>query len=230
MTLLRPILASLLVTAAASAGAQTATPTLANYLTPDRASEVALARTAAPSAVSDAANVLVLTRDGYVEATKGTNGFTCLVVRAFGGSLDDLSSWSNAKIVAPHCLNAAAVRSILPEMKKRAALVMSGLPFIDVAKQIRQAHASKELPVTEDGALAYMMSPKQYLGDDNPHWMPHLMFYFGGGRKGLEWGAAVLPAGMSAPIIDGGFDAVSETTVVMIPVPKWSDGTPFAQH
>jgi hypothetical protein len=230
MSLSRRILAALPVMAAAAAHAQTGSPNPTPYLMADRASEVALARSSAPVAVSEAASVLVLTRDGYIEAAKGTNGFTCLVVRAFGGSLTDLASWTNVKVRAPHCLNPAATRTVLPEMKKRAALVMSGMAFADVVKEIRRAHAAKAFPATEDGALAYMMSPRQYLGDDNPHWMPHLMFYFGGGRKGPEWGAAALPSGMSAPVIDGGFDELSNTTVVMIPVPKWSDGTPFTQH
>ena len=230
MTPRRSIVLSFLVMAAATLRAQPASPNLAPYLMADREAEVALARSSAPRSVSDDASVLVLTRDGYVETAKGTNGFTCLVVRAFGGSLTDLASWTNARVRAPHCLNPAAARSILPEMKKRAALVMSGLAFAEVAKAIRQAYATKGFPETEDGALAYMMSRNQHLDDANPHWMPHLMFYFGGGRKGSEWGAAALPAGMSAPLIDGGLDEASRTTVLLIPVPKWSDGTPFVQH
>ena len=49
---------------------------LAPYLMADRAAEVALARTAAPRALSDSARVLVLTRKGFVEAVAGRNGFT----------------------------------------------------------------------------------------------------------------------------------------------------------
>ena len=84
---------------------------VAPYLIADRAAEVALARTAAPGRVSDSASVLVMTRQGYVEAAKGTNGFVCLVVRAFAGPMDTLA-WANAKVRAPHCLNPAAVRTV----------------------------------------------------------------------------------------------------------------------
>src|SRR5262249_39985295 len=72
----------------APAGAQQL-PDLAPYLMTDRAAEVALARTAAPRAVSDSATVLVLTRTGFVEAAHGSNGFTCLVVRSFSGDVND---------------------------------------------------------------------------------------------------------------------------------------------
>src|SRR5216117_4448400 len=62
-------------------------PDLAPYLMADGAAEVALARTAAPTHVSDSATVLVLTRNGFVEAARGTNGFTCLVLRSFAGNI-----------------------------------------------------------------------------------------------------------------------------------------------
>src|SRR5689334_21997019 len=67
---------------------------LAPYFMADRAAEIALARTAAPRAVSDSATVLVLTRTGYVEAAHGGNGFTCLVVRSFSGSVNDPAFWN----------------------------------------------------------------------------------------------------------------------------------------
>ena len=101
-------------------------PDLAPYMIGDRASEVALARSAAPKHVSDSATVLVLTRTGYVEAARGTNGFTCLVIRSFGGALDDPKFW-NPRVRAPHCLNPPAVRTVLPEMLKRAEWIMAGV-------------------------------------------------------------------------------------------------------
>ena len=48
---------------------------LDQYLIADEQSEIALARSAAPASISDAAEVMVLQRDGYKTAVKGTNGF-----------------------------------------------------------------------------------------------------------------------------------------------------------
>src|SRR5882762_5600459 len=58
--------------AASALGAQKA-PDITPYLIADRTAEVALARTAAPSAISENATVLVLTPKGYTEAARGSN-------------------------------------------------------------------------------------------------------------------------------------------------------------
>jgi hypothetical protein len=49
---------------------------LEQYLMPDRA-EIALARSAAPAAISEKATVPALKPQGYETAVNGTNGFTC---------------------------------------------------------------------------------------------------------------------------------------------------------
>jgi hypothetical protein len=56
---------------------------LEEYLIADRDAEVALARTAAPPAISNDATVLVLTRQGYQTAVEGKNGFVCFVDRSW---------------------------------------------------------------------------------------------------------------------------------------------------
>ena len=55
---------------------------LDQYLIPDEKAEIALARSSAPASISDAAEVMVLRRDGYVTAVKGSNGFVCIVERS----------------------------------------------------------------------------------------------------------------------------------------------------
>jgi hypothetical protein len=47
----------------------------------DRNAEIAMARSAAPAAISGAAAVLVLGRHGYETAVEGKNGWVCLVDR-----------------------------------------------------------------------------------------------------------------------------------------------------
>src|SRR5881398_2209529 len=47
------------------------------YLMPDQAAEIALARSAAPESISRDAEVLILGRHGFETAVKGKNGFVC---------------------------------------------------------------------------------------------------------------------------------------------------------
>ena len=54
--------------------------------------------------MSDSATILVLEKSGYVEAARGTNGFTCLVMRSFTGSTADPTFWT-PKVHAPTCFN-----------------------------------------------------------------------------------------------------------------------------
>jgi hypothetical protein len=72
--------------------AKTAYPSMApldQYLVTDRNAEIALARSAAPEAISRDATVLVLGRKGYETAVKGKNGFVCVVERSWGSDFDD---------------------------------------------------------------------------------------------------------------------------------------------
>jgi hypothetical protein len=62
---------------------------LDQYLIADQNAEIALARSAAPASISNAADVLVLRRDGYTTAVKGSNGFVCIVERAWANTTDD---------------------------------------------------------------------------------------------------------------------------------------------
>src|SRR5579862_2766551 len=57
---------------------------LDQYLISDEKAEIALARSSAPASIADAAEVMVLQRDGYKTAATGTNGFLCLVERSWG--------------------------------------------------------------------------------------------------------------------------------------------------
>jgi hypothetical protein len=197
-------------------------PDITPYLITDRAAEVALARTAAPRDVSDKATVLVLTAKGYVEAERGTNGFTCAVMRSFSAAPDDPRFW-NPRVRAPHCFNPPAAHSVLPAMLAQIDWALAGATPAELSTRIREAYAEKRFPVPAPGAMAYMLSPKQHLGDADPHWMPHLMFYYDLGLIAPTFGAA----GSAAPIIDvsAGNPGVP-VQVLAIPTRTWSDGTP----
>jgi hypothetical protein len=98
---------------------------LEEYLIADREVEVALARTAAPPAISNDATILVLTRKGYETAAAGKSGFVCFVDRSWSSPFDDPEFW-NPKKRGPTCMNAPAVRSVLPVVYKLTELALAG--------------------------------------------------------------------------------------------------------
>jgi hypothetical protein len=134
------------------------------YLSPDEKSEIALARSAAPPSISDAAEVMVLRRDGYQTAAKGTNGFTCLVERSWAQGTNEAEFW-NPKMRAPHCFNAEAMKSFAEIYLMKTKLVLSGKSKPEIAQAIASAFDKKELPALAPGAMAYMLSKEQYLND-----------------------------------------------------------------
>src|SRR3984885_15000666 len=98
---------------------------LDQYLIPDEKAETALARSAAPASISDAAEVMVLRRDGYATAAKGSNGFVCIVERSWANVTDDAQFW-NPKVRAPHCFNPPAATTVLPLYLMKSKLVLAG--------------------------------------------------------------------------------------------------------
>lgn len=193
---------------------------LEQYLMPDRNEEIKLARSAAPESIARDAEVLVLGRHGYETAVKGTNGFTCLVERGWTAGIDDPDFW-NPKLRGPLCLNAPAVRSYLPRTIKKTDLVIAGRSRTQMFDAIAKAIDNKELPAAEPGAMSFMLSKQGYLGDKaGGPWLPHLMF-FAQETDSKAWGADV----PGSPIIT--FQNHEERlTVFLIPVRRWSDGTP----
>jgi hypothetical protein len=200
-------------------------PTMApleGYLMADRDAEIALAKSAAPPALSRDAEVLVLGKDGYHTAIEGKNGFTCVVERGWMSPLDSPDFW-NPRLRGPICYNPAAVRSILPYTILRTKLILSGVSKAQMADNILAGVASSQLPPPEPGAMSYMLSKDQYLGDEGGHWHPHLMFHLPR-TMGSSWGAN-LPA---SPVIvnDSSPQGPEPETIFMVPVDHWSDGTP----
>jgi hypothetical protein len=192
------------------------------YLMADRNAEIALARSSAPDAISRDATVLVLGKNGYETVVDGKNGFTCLVERSWMCPFDSPDFW-NPKIRGPVCYNPAAVRSILPYTFNRTKLVLAGVPKAQIHESIVAAVAKGELPTPEPGAMSYMMAKDGYLADANGHWHPHLMFHI---LKvdGSSWGAN-LPG---SPIVyNDQFTDVPEPEIIfLVPVARWSDGSP----
>ena len=188
--------------------------------------EIALARSAAPPSLSADATILVLTTHGYDVASKGTNGFTCMVERGWDAPFDQADFW-NPKIRAPVCYNAQAVRTVLPYCIERTHLVLAGMTTAQMHATIEKDVADKLLLSPSAGAMSYMMSKNQCLGDGGTHWHPHLMFHVAR-TDAAAWGANY---DGSPIIVDTSHHDVPEPqTIFMMLVDRWSDGTPAPMH
>ncbi len=206
---------------------QTSYPSMApldQYLM-DRNAEIAMARSAAPEAISGDAEILVLGRLGYETAVKGKNGFVCVVDRNWTGQFEGEGSekfW-NPRMRGPICFNPPAARSILPITVKRTELVLAGQSKAQIFESMK-AFVKQGLPPLEPGAMSYMMSKDQYLTDGSPHhWIAHLMFYTPL-MDGAVWGADLSKSPvMLNPQFHGDPEPID---VFMVPAGWWSDGTP----
>lgn len=197
----------------------------------DRTAEIALARSAAPDAISRDAAVLVLTRHGYETAVEGKNGWVCWVGRGWMAMFDHPEFWS-PRVRAADCLNPPAAYSILPYAYKRTEMLLAGHSKQEVIAAIKSAIDKKELPALERGAVSYMMSKSSYLTDSGDHNVPHLMF-FQSAKDGAAWGANLT----NSPVLAVNYwyisaqsyprlESLPPLSVFLIAVDKWSDGTP----
>ncbi len=189
------------------------------YLIADRNAEIALARSAAPKSISDQAEILVLTQHGYETAVKGRNGFVCVVERSWTAGADAPDFW-NPKVRAPFCLNAQAVETYLPLTIMKTNLALAGKSKSEIVAAIEAALEEKKLAPIAGGAMCYMMSKQGYLNDAGKQWHPHVMF-FAPVSKPEAWGANL----DNSPIL-AAQDTEDRITIFMVPVARWSDGTP----
>ena len=217
---------ALMLAGAGSATAQTAHPypdraAIEQYRLASQAEEVALARSAAPPAISANAQVLVLGAQGYETAVNGTNGFVCIVERSWGAGFKDPVFW-NPHIRGPICFNPASVRSVLPTYLQRTRWVLAGDSLAQMTEKTKAAIAAGEIRPPEAGAMCYMMSKDGYLDDVGRHWHPHLMFFVPHDAAGpAGWGANV----HGSPVMGGDSD-IDPAEVYFVVVANWSDGTP----
>ena len=103
------VLAFSLMSQSAAQTAKTAYQKMAplpQYLIP-RDAETALARSAAPQSISGSAEILILAKDGFHTAVKGSNGFVCMVARSWSADYSDPGFW-DPKLRAPICYNSVA--------------------------------------------------------------------------------------------------------------------------
>lgn len=185
-----------------------------------RDAEIALARSAAPAAVSDDAEVMVLGDSGYETAVKGTNGFVCLVVRSWSRDFGLPDFWSpNTR--APSCVNAAAARSVLPAYLMRTRWALAGVSESEMEERAKRSPTASGIRAPEPGAMAFMMSKNGYLNEAaKGPWHPHIMF-FTPVSSPAKWGANL----GGSPIFVNDAPTATYTTFNIV-VTHWSDGTP----
>ena len=186
----------------------------------DRDSEIAMARSAAPEAISREATVMVLTDHGYVTAVEGKNGFVCVVERAWMSPIDSPTFW-DPKLRGPICFNPPAARSILPVTFERTKSAIAGKSNSEIIAANKQAYDKKELPPLEPGSMSYMMSKRACLTAEGGN-LAHIMVY----TPHLDptaWGNDVPN---SPVILNPQFKDAEPIDVWVISVGKWSDGTP----
>jgi hypothetical protein len=198
-------------------------PTMApvsKYLMP-RGAEIQMARSAAPASLSSNAEVLVMTKTGYVVAAKGSNGWVCMVGRMWSAGLDDPEFW-NPRGRGAACLNPAAVQSVLPFYVARAKWALSGDTREEIAEKSQAAYADHQF--TEPRGFALMLSKESYLNDGvKGPWRPHIM-PFVAKDKLAAWGVGFKGSPILSPAT-ATFRSYEPVTVVIL-APYWSDGSP----
>jgi hypothetical protein len=208
---------------AQSEAPKTAYPQMAaveQYRIASREDEIALARSAAPPSISADAEVLVLGSRGYETAVKGKNGFVCFVERSWAAGFDDREFW-NPKLRAPNCFNPPAARTELSRYLKRTEWALAGATKQQMIERTTAAVSDHSFKPPEAGAFSFMLSKKGYLGDDAAGpWLPHVMFFIPHGQADV-WGANK----EGSPILGRDGRAI-ESTVLYVPVRRWSDGSP----
>lgn len=181
------------------------------------AEEVTLATSAAPAAISGAADVYAVRGTGPVKLRAGTNGVACMVSRDLHGG----SSY-------PICFDREAARTVMQRELLENTLRSSGLAEEEVQQRVQAGYADGSLPRPVKPAISYMMSPRQVLFSDGSKsgrrvgaWSPHLMIvmpHLTLAQLGLDSTARVDVLQLDRP---GQSDAQ-----LIVKVPTWSDGNP----
>lgn len=131
--------------------------------------EIALARSAAPKPISEAASVYVFSEGTYQLASKGTNGFTCLVLRD-----------EDPRAQYPACLDAEWTRCELPEYMKEADLRKQGKSPDEIDATLDRMRREGHFPNPARSGIAYMASSQMRgMFEISPegHIQPHVMIY-----------------------------------------------------
>lgn len=181
----------------------------------ERSFEVALARSAAPAAVSDEARVLAWNGEDFDVAAAGSNGVTCYVARSWPESLE------------PHCFDAEGSTTILPIHLLQMRLRCAGAADEEIDAAVAEGLRTGELRLPSRPVMSYMMSAGQRLisddGRDVGAWQPHLMIYYPYLTEGAL-GLGPVPSTEAAVVVDPGTPLSNIMVVVKEFVPIAQEG------
>jgi hypothetical protein len=134
----------------------------------DREKEIALALTACPASLADAAGVYVLERGGYVRARESRNGFNALVQHSRPGAQE------------PQCMDAEGSRTILRRYLQVAVWQAAGKTPEEIKTLTDAAFASGAFPAIARPGVDYMLSPQNRVSNfrgEVTYFPPHVMFF-----------------------------------------------------
>jgi hypothetical protein len=155
-------------------------PPIQEYLMA-QASEIALAKSAAPPNISDGATIKVLTTSGFKAVHQGDNGFVCMVMRGFSAPTYTPAQFRDlvydASLRAPICFDPKASKEVMPFYELRTKLAMQGKNPDQIGQGVQAAYDRGELPKRDGVSFAYMWSADQNLGSGIGHWHPHMMVF-----------------------------------------------------
>jgi hypothetical protein len=178
-----------------------------------RTEEIALARSAAPGAVSDDATVVVWAGADWQVAAEGSNGVTCYVGRSWPESLE------------PHCFDEEGSRTILPIHLLETRMLHEGRSRAEIDAAVAEGLRSGELRLPTRPAMSYMMSAGQRLVSDDGRavgaWQPHLMIYVPY-ISAEDLGLGTVPSLDAAVVVDPGTPFANIMVVVRdhVPLPE----------
>ncbi len=191
-------------------------PPIEQYLMP-QADEIALAKTAAPSNISEQATIKVLTRSGFQVGQQGDNGYVCMVMRGFSAPTYSPAQFRNlvydATVRAPICFMPVAVQQVLPYYELRTKLALQGKSPDEIGEGVAAAYAKGELAKRDQVSFAYMWSGRQNLASGIGHWHPHIMVFAPYCSNSMVGGNS-----FGSPLPQLSDDAGTPFSVVVIPV------------
>ena len=134
-----------------------------------RDAEIALARSAAPPAVSGRARVWIWNGSAYVVADSGASRVNCYLGRPWVPSVE------------PHCFDEEGSRTVMPILMRKVELYAQGKTDAEADREIAEGLLKGRFTLPTRPAVTYMMSQKQELVNGNGSavgaWQPHLMIY-----------------------------------------------------
>lgn len=130
--------------------------------------EAALALSAGPVYLREAAGVYVLGANGYELLRESRNGFICMVERNHPESL------------IPQCFDPRARQAHVALLLDEGKLIRQGMSFEHIAERRSAALADGSYPAPEGPGLAYMISDYNYIlgtQGDVVKVAPHMMYH-----------------------------------------------------